>query len=124
MFDVSMGADIGEKMPLDVTEPKVAAALLACRAALAAHLKTVEMVPNQMIGALPKHSKNGCSSVTAAPSCVGGNDLSVAVCKDPTSKAKYPQWPNCTSDPEYYGTDACRHANRNCIAKCMPPGEQ
>ena len=30
------------------------------------------------------------------------------VCKDPHSKQALPQWPNCTSDPQNYGTWACR----------------
>jgi hypothetical protein len=70
-----------------------------------------------------------CDCVCLSPHQTG-NDLNVAVCKDPHSKATLPQWPNCTSNPEYYGTEACRLAERSrgpkegCIAKCMPDGEQ
>ena len=122
MFNVAIDADPGERVPLDPnSRPAVAAALLEIRAALQEHLESVEMVPNQMISLC----NQGPHGVTAAPSCVGGNDLSVAVCKDPDSKATLPQWPNCTSNPEYYGTDECRQSERNkCIAKCMPAGEQ
>jgi hypothetical protein len=116
LFEVAIDADPGERTPLDPSGPKAAAALTTIRTALAAHLATVEMVPNQMIGSC-------AHDVTAAPSCVGGNDLAVAVCKDPNSKATLPQWPNCTSDPQYYGTEECRAAQKRkggCVALCMP----
>jgi hypothetical protein len=126
MFNVAFDADPGERTPLDpAAEPKVAQALTRIRAALAAHLASVEMVPNQMIGA--GRAAASCSKVTAAPSCVGGNDLGVAVCKDPASRDRYPQYPNCTSNPEFYGTEACRQTergNKGCVAKCMPASQQ
>ena len=125
IFDLA--ADIGETTPLDLTTPAVAAAHTEIVAAMKAHLATVHLVPNQMIG----DNQNGCKkSGTTAPSCVGGNDIKVAICKDPNSKAKYPQWPNCTSNPEFYGSEECREANHNrqnkgaCLAKCMPAGEK
>ena len=56
------------------------------------------------------------------------------VCKDPHSKQALPQWPNCTSDPQNYGTWACRaeqkkvarvaHRGGACYAKCMPQGQR
>ena len=119
-FDLK--SDIGEVTPLPLTLARVAAAHTEITAALAAHLRTVVPVPNQMIADHGPH--NPCPQSTA-PSCVGGNDLAVAICKDPTSKATLPQWPNCTSNPEYYGTEECRQEHRRkCIAACMPEGEQ
>jgi len=72
---------------------------------------------------------------TSARMCVGGNDIAGAVCKDPDSQKKFPHEAKCSSNPEYYGTAACRaaHGNRpinrpagslNCIALCMPKGKQ
>ncbi len=43
-------------------------------------------------------------------------------CKDPDSQRQHPQFPNCTSNPEFFGTEECRNNNRRCIAKCMPNG--
>lgn len=73
-----------ESNPIAVSSsnPAAAAAMREIDAALAAHLETVDMVPNQMIAA-----NNPCKhSGTAATTCVGGNDLNQAVCKDPNSK--------------------------------------
>ena len=123
LFNVAIDQDIGERTPIDpASDPAASAALAQIHAALSTHLATVEMVPNQMIDA-----KN-CRDVTAAPSCVGGNNLALAVCKDPLSREKYPTLANCTSNPEYFGTEQCReqqHSLRHqCMAKCMPSGEQ
>ena len=116
--------DIGETTPLELSEPAVAAAHAEIVAAMKAHLATVVAVPNQMIG----DERNSCKkSQTTATSCVGGNDLSAAICKDPSSRDTLPQWPNCTSNPEYYGTAECRAEQRgkdSCVARCMPEGEQ
>lgn len=116
----NLASDIGESKPLDLTSPDVAAAHTEIVAAMKAHLATVDLVPNQMIG-----SAACTNSGTTAPSCVGGNDIDLAICKDPNSKADWPQWPNCTSTPQYYGSEECREKNRRkCIANCMPAGEQ
>ena len=113
----NLDTDISESNPIAVSSsnPAAAAAMREIDAALAAHLETVDMVPNQMIAA-----NNPCKhSGTAATTCVGGNDLNQAVCKDPNSKAKYPTFANCTSNPENFGTADCRAANPKCIAKCL-----
>ena len=36
------------------------------------------------------------------------------------TSSRYPDLPTCTSNPEFYGTAACRSANKECIARCMP----
>jgi arylsulfatase A len=113
LFDLD--SDLSESEPIDPNGAIYKTAMTEISAALAAHRATVEMVPNQMIG----DSRGSCNQ-TAAPSCVGGNDISTAVCKDPASTSKYPSLPNCTSNPEFYGTEACRAAEKECIAKCMP----
>lgn len=98
---------ISESNPIAVSSnPAAAAVMREIDAALAAHLETVDMVPNQMIAA-----NNPCKhSGTAATTCVGGNDLNQAVCKDPNSK--------CTSiqTQRTLGTADCRAANPKCIA--------
>jgi arylsulfatase A-like enzyme len=40
------------------------------------------------------------------PPC-GGNDVAYAVCGDPNSKAKYPQWPKCTISPDNWAAKSC-----------------
>jgi arylsulfatase A len=37
----------------------------------------------------------------------GGQDASYAVCGDPNSTAKYPQWPRCTISPENWAAKPC-----------------
>ncbi len=37
----------------------------------------------------------------------GGNNISLAVCSDPNSKTKYPQWPACTITPSAWGAKSC-----------------
>ena len=40
------------------------------------------------------------------PPC-GGNNISLAVCADPHSKNKYPQWPRCTITPAAWSAKTC-----------------
>jgi arylsulfatase A len=70
--------DPSERFQLDVTVPRYAAALAQIQAAAAAHRATVPLMYSQ------------CSV----------NDPSYALCGDPASKAKYPQYPNCTLSPQ------------------------
>jgi hypothetical protein len=37
----------------------------------------------------------------------GGNNISLAVCSDPNSRKKYPQWPACTITPSAWGAKSC-----------------
>jgi arylsulfatase A len=116
LFDLD--ADMSESVVLDYrTDPKLQAVVAGIHAALQAHLATVQLVPNQMIAG------KSCQG-TAAPSCVGGDDLAVSVCSAPDSKSKYPHEANCSLTPQYYGTAQCRAANSSpkafCLAKCMP----
>jgi hypothetical protein len=47
-------------------------------------------------------------TITPAPNQMTlGNDIKYAICADPHSQAKYPQYPNCTSSPENWHTPVC-----------------
>ena len=127
VFDLDV--DLKEQHPMYPNSSNaVAAAVKTIRAALKAHLATVKLVPNQMIPGGPHPGGDLCDKTTA-PTCVGGNNISYAVCKDIDSKIKFPQWPVCTFSPQYYGSFACQYAENQkkkmkCMARCMPPGEQ
>lgn len=85
LFDLE--ADIGEFHPIKNTTTEYTKGMDIISKALKAHLSTITYVPNQMTN---KHGG------------VGGDDLSMAVCKDLMSRKKYPQYPNCTSDPHNF----------------------
>ena len=127
VFDLDV--DLKEQHPMYPNSSNaVAAAVKMIRAALKAHLATVKLVPNQMIPGGPHPGGDLCDKTTA-PTCVGGNNISYAVCKDIDSKIKFPQWPVCTFSPQYYGSFACQYEENQkkkmkCMARCMPPGEQ
>eukprot|EP00041_Stephanoeca_diplocostata_P023305 m.570416 g.570416 ORF g.570416 m.570416 type:complete len:546 (+) comp22263_c3_seq20:196-1833(+) len=106
--------DVGETHPIDNTSSLYRTTMAGIKAAVKTHLASVDVVPCQM------HAADKCHIDTLASVCVGGNNMSVAICKDINSKAKFPDWPVCTSDPEYYGSTSCREQNQDCIAKCMP----
>ena len=116
IFDLLL--DLGESSPLDASSTVYADALVTIEAFLVEHLASVIPVPCQM------HPTADCERNVLSTGCVGLNDATLGICLDPDSKATLPHWPNCTSTPEYYGTAACRDANKTCIARCMPQGER
>jgi hypothetical protein len=84
VFDVS--TDWSEDKPLDEASPKYAQAKSAAAAAREAHLKTMGWNINQMgLG--------------------GSRDL--AICSDPDSENKYPNFANCTLTPENWRPPVC-----------------
>jgi hypothetical protein len=84
IFDVSV--DWSESKPLSSASPEWAKAKRAADNGRTAHLKTLGYAPNQM--AL------GCA-------------LEYAICSDPHSQEKYPQYPNCTISPDNWKTPFC-----------------
>ena len=74
-----LDADIGERNPLPNTTAAWHEVVANITAAREAHLKTVVKVQDQL--AL-------------------GSDSKYALCSAPDSKHRYPQYPNCTKNPE------------------------
>ena len=79
--------DVNESFPLTPGSPEWTEAKAAAMSARAAHLATVGWAPNQM--------------------SLGNNDSLYAICSDPTSQAKYPQYPNCTITPANWEVPYC-----------------
>eukprot|EP00750_Incisomonas_marina_P015540 INCI18359.3.p1 GENE.INCI18359.3~~INCI18359.3.p1 ORF type:complete len:551 (-),score=80.53 INCI18359.3:265-1917(-) len=78
----NLGVDGGESHPINPNSTEYEQAMQPIQAAVAAHIASLDNVPCQML------DPSSCAE-TIAPLCVGGNDPSRAVCKDPDSKAKY-----------------------------------
>jgi arylsulfatase A len=99
-------SDPGEATPLDRESQAYRAALAAINTAKASHLATLTPVPDQ----------NG-----------RGSDDDLAVCSDPRSKSKFPQWPPCTINPENWrpaatcASSACLKANPAFEQRCANP---
>eukprot|EP01047_Picozoa_sp_COSAG01_P098221 COSAG01_NODE_28440_length_661_cov_0.807829_1_plen_177_part_10 len=75
-----------EDQPLSASDPDYVAAVKTAEAARVTHLKTIEIVPDQM---------------------ARGNDPHLAICGAPDSQAKYPQWPNCSLTPQFWQAPIC-----------------
>lgn len=89
-----LDADIGEQHPLPNTTAAWRTVVANITAARDAHLKSVVKVQDQL--AL-------------------GSDSKYALCGAPDSKTKYPQYPNCTMNPENWiapwsSTTAVQHS--------------
>lgn len=73
--------DLGEQYPIDPESDEYASAMATIEAAKQEHEATLSPVPNQM----------GL-----------GKDEDTVVCCDPDSQSKYPQYMNCTCNPENF----------------------
>lgn len=93
IFDLS--TDWSESRPLHPSDPTWAAAKRAALNARLTHLQSLGWAPNQM--AL-------------------GSNIEYAICGDPHSQQKYPQFPNCTLSPQFWSNPICNCGGRfrNC----------
>lgn len=82
----NLATDWGENRPLAHNDPDYASAVGAAEKARAAHLATIEIVPDQN---------------------ARGNDPTLAICGAPDSQKEYPQWPNCSLTPQYWTIPIC-----------------
>lgn len=104
LYDLS--GDDHEQTPLTASDPRFAPAMAAIEAARTTHLASLVYVPSQN---------------------ERGSDNALRFCAEPNSKAKYPTFPSCTSNPENWrppqicGSAACLHANPQFVALCHPP---
>jgi len=87
LFNIS--ADPSETDQIDATTEEYKAHLAIISAARDAHLATIVPVCSQ--------DKAPC----------GGDNLTYAVCGDPDSQKKYPQWPKCTTTPSTWEVQPC-----------------
>jgi len=103
LYDLS--GDDHERTPVlaNTTDHRYAAAYAVIEAAKEAHLSSLVFVPNQN---------------------ERGSDPALALCKDPNSQQRLPDFPNCTSNPENWqpapicGSAACLAANPTFEALC------
>lgn len=78
--------DPGENWPLDPSDPAYVQTRATVEAAVKTHQANLKYVPPQM---------------------AKGSNADFAVCGDPNSKAKYPQYPNCTLTPSNWDVFVC-----------------
>ena len=86
----NLATDVTESTPLSFSDKAYAPAVKEAVEARAAHLATIEIVPDQN---------------------ARGTDPSLAICGAPDSKKAYPQWPNCSLTPQYWKVPICGSAH-------------
>jgi len=90
MFNIRI--DPSESLQIDPQSAEYNATIAIVSAAKVEHMASLTHVCSQM-----DSKEDGC----------GGNDYQYAICKDPQSKEKYPEWPVCTSNPESWIAKTC-----------------